>query len=97
MTAYEPTRGRSNLVRPLPRASFVVLPIGSPTYHHDVIDAIRAEVVAYQDLPFQAQALFGDNHSQWVGTMIHAVVDGSLTAGEVVMDAEICPGHAGTA
>ena len=56
---------------------------------HDVIDAIRAEVVAYQDLPFQAQALFGDNHSQWVGTMIHAVVDGSLTAGEVVMDAEI--------
>ena len=56
---------------------------------HDVIDAIRADVVAYRDLPFQAQALFGDNHSQWVGTMIHAVVDGSLTAGEVVMDVEI--------
>jgi len=56
---------------------------------HDVIDAIRADVIHYRDIPFQAQALFGDNHSQWVGTMIHAVVEGSLVAREVVMDPEI--------
>ncbi len=56
---------------------------------HDVIDAIRAEVVTYSDLPFRTQAVFGDSHSQWVGTMIRAVVEGSLAAGEVVMDPEI--------
>lgn len=56
---------------------------------HDVRDAIRAEVIRYGDLPFRSQAVFGDNHSQWVGTMVHAVVDGSLAAGEVDMDLEI--------
>ena len=56
---------------------------------HDITDAIRGEVIAYADLPFRAQAVFGDNHSQWVATMIRAVVEGSLEAGEVVMDPEI--------
>ena len=56
---------------------------------HDITDAIRGEVIAYADLPFRAQAVFGDNHSQWVATMIRAVVEGSLGAGEVVMDPEI--------
>lgn len=56
---------------------------------HDIIDAIRADVITYHDLPFRAQAVFGDNHSQWVGTMVQAVVDGSLAAGAVVMDSEV--------
>ena len=56
---------------------------------HDLIDAIRADVINYGDLPFRAQAVFGDNHSQWVSTMLNAVIEGSLAAGRVVMDLEI--------
>ena len=56
---------------------------------HDINDAIRADVISYSDLPFRAQAVFGDNHSQWVATMIRAVIEGSLAVGDVVMDAEI--------
>ena len=56
---------------------------------HDINDAIRADVISYSDLPFRAQAVFGDNHSQWVATMIRAVIKGSLAVGDVVMDAEI--------
>ena len=56
---------------------------------HDVIDAIRADVITYSDLPFRAQAVFGDNHSQWVSTMIQAVIEGSLDAGRVVMELEV--------
>ena len=56
---------------------------------HDINDAIRADVISYSDLPFRAQAVFGDNHSQWVATMIRAVIEGSLAVGDVVMDAAI--------
>jgi dGTPase len=56
---------------------------------HDITDAIRADVITYHGLPFRAQAVFGDNHSQWVGTMIAAVVDGSLAANAVIMDREV--------
>ena len=56
---------------------------------HDIIDAMRAEVISYHDLPFRAQAMLGDKHSQWIGTMVRAVVDGSIAAGEVTMELEI--------
>lgn len=56
---------------------------------HDLMDAMRAELISYRDVPFRVQALLGDRHGQWVTTMVHAVVDGSLEAGEVIMDPEI--------
>ncbi|HDH03865.1 MAG TPA: HD domain-containing protein [Actinobacteria bacterium] len=56
---------------------------------HDIIDATRAEIITYPDLPFRAQALLGDNHSGWVGTMVRAVVEESLIKGQVVMAPEI--------
>jgi dGTPase len=56
---------------------------------HDIIDASKAEIITYHDLPFRAQALLGDNHSSWIGTMVRAVVDESLLKGEVVMAPEI--------
>ena len=56
---------------------------------HDPIDAMRAGIIRYQDLPFRAQALLGDRHGRWVTAMVHAVVDGSLAAGAVVMEADV--------
>ncbi|MBW8766281.1 MAG: HD domain-containing protein [Geodermatophilales bacterium] len=59
---------------------------------HDALDAIRAGVLRPDDLPARARAVFGQPGSQMVGTMIDAVVDGSLspenTAGAVVMPPE---------
>jgi dGTPase len=59
---------------------------------HDALDAIRAGVLRLDDLPARARAVFGTPGSEMVGTMIDAVVEGSLapdnTAGAVVMAPE---------
>jgi dGTPase len=56
---------------------------------HDALDAIRAGVLRFDDLPAHARAVFGEPGSDMVGAMIDAVVEGSLapenTAGAVVM------------
>ena len=56
---------------------------------HDLIDAMRAQIIRYRDLPFQAQALLGDRHGRWVTAMVHAVVDGSVGTGTITMDPDI--------
>ena len=56
---------------------------------HDPIDAMRAGIIRYRDLPFRAQALLGDQHGRWVTAMVHAVVDGSISAGSVRMEADV--------
>jgi dGTPase len=59
---------------------------------HDALDAVRAGVLRVGDLPARTRSVFGDPGSQMVGSMIEAVVDGTLspanTAGAVVMGAE---------
>ncbi|TYP89083.1 HD domain-containing protein [Blastococcus xanthinilyticus] len=59
---------------------------------HDALDAARAGVIRTADLPARAVAVFGEPGSQMVGTMIDAVVAGSLSpanaAGAVVMDTD---------
>ena len=56
---------------------------------HDALDAVRAGVLRVGDLPARARAVFGEPGSAMVGSMIEAVVDGSLspanTGGAVVM------------
>src|SRR4051795_12175263 len=56
---------------------------------HDALDAVRAGVLRPDDLPARAREVFGEPGSEMVGTMIDAVVEGSLapenTAGAVVM------------
>lgn len=56
---------------------------------HDLIDAMRAGIISYQDLPFRAQALLGDRHGRWVTAMVHAVVDRSTVTGTLTMDPDI--------
>jgi dGTPase len=52
---------------------------------HDVEDAVRANVITYDDLPAIAIETFGPPGSRWIESMIEAVVSESLTAGAVVM------------
>jgi dGTPase len=53
---------------------------------HDVDDAMRAGVIKRADLPASALALFGEPGSEWVASMIRAVVDESISRGLIVMD-----------
>lgn len=55
---------------------------------HDVEDAIRAGIIKRTDLPAAALARFGEPGSEWVASMIRAVVDESLSVGTIVMDGE---------
>jgi dGTPase len=52
---------------------------------HDVEDAIRAGVIVQEDLPSRSITTFGTPGGEWIASMIDAVVDGSLAAGEIVM------------
>jgi dGTPase len=56
---------------------------------HDALDAVRAGVLRVGDLPARARTVFGAPGSAMVGSMIDAVVEGSLSAanttGAVVM------------
>ncbi len=56
---------------------------------HDLIDAMRADIIEYHQLPFRAQALLGDRHGRWVTAMVHAVIDGSRAADRVTMNPDI--------
>jgi dGTPase len=58
---------------------------------HDALDAVRAGVLRVDDLPRRAREVFGEPGSEMVGSMIDAVLAGSLStanaAGAVVMAA----------
>ena len=55
---------------------------------HDALDAMRAGVLAADDIPARAQERFGPPGRVWIDEMINAVIDNALSSGEVVMDAE---------
>jgi dGTPase len=52
---------------------------------HDTQDAMRAGILTRDDLPSAALETFGEPGREWIHTMIHAVIDESLAAGEVTM------------
>ena len=53
---------------------------------HDVADALRADVLRFEQLPQAAVDRFGHTSREWIGSMLGAVVDASVDAGRVVMD-----------
>lgn len=56
---------------------------------HDVEDAMRAGVLTYHEIPREAIDTFGEPGTEWVGTMVQAVVEHSVEVGRVEMDPEI--------
>jgi dGTPase len=55
---------------------------------HDAQDALRAGVIAVTDLPERTRAHLGTPGTQWIGTMIRAVISESLERGVLAMDPE---------
>jgi dGTPase len=55
---------------------------------HDALDAVRSGVLTLDSFPADVQRRFGEPGRRWIGEMINAVIDASMTAGEVTMDAE---------
>jgi dGTPase len=53
---------------------------------HDVLDALRADIIAVDDLPAASRARFGEPGSPWIAAMIEAVLEESVTAGVVAME-----------
>jgi len=53
---------------------------------HDALDALRAGVLTRDEIPAAALGAFGEPGSDWIGTMIRAVVDESLRTGRIGMD-----------
>ncbi|MDF1594931.1 MAG: HD domain-containing protein [Acidimicrobiia bacterium] len=56
---------------------------------HDVEDALRAGVIAPGDFPGEAMDTFGEPGSEWIDTMVRAVIEESLEQGRVAMRPEV--------
>ncbi|NNF62960.1 MAG: HD domain-containing protein [Acidimicrobiia bacterium] len=55
---------------------------------HDVEDAVRAEVITVADLPARAKRAFGVLGSEWIHTLVQAVVSESAGSEAISMDPE---------
>lgn len=55
---------------------------------HDVEDAVRADVIDMSDLPARAKQAFGDLGSEWIHTLVQAVVSESSRSDAISMDPE---------
>jgi dGTPase len=55
---------------------------------HDALDALRAGLLAEEDFPTSVREHLGAPGAVWVGTMVDAVIDGSVAAGTIAMRAE---------
>jgi dGTPase len=60
--------------------------------NHDIDDAIRAGVLAQEDLPAEEIALLGERGSRRIDTLVHDIVEASADARDIVQSDEI--GHA---
>ena len=58
---------------------------------HDVLDAIRADLLAPADLPATVTDALGPPGTDWIGVFVRAVVDHSHGVGQVDMDPELLP------
>lgn len=56
---------------------------------HDVDDALRGGVVSLDDFPQEAMDTFGEPGSDWIDTLVRAVIDESLEQGRVAMRPEV--------
>jgi len=55
---------------------------------HDVLDAVRAGIIAEDNLPQSALSRFGEPGSPWIAAMIEAVIEESIATGAVAMEGE---------
>ncbi len=58
---------------------------------HDVLDALRADLLTPADLPASVTAALGAPGSSWIGQFIDAVVDHTVATGRLGMDDALLP------
>jgi len=57
--------------------------------HHDMDDAVRAGIVGEDEVPGEVRAVLGLSRGEWLGRMVHDVVQQGLAAGRVGLGDEI--------
>jgi dGTPase len=57
--------------------------------NHDIDDAIRAGILAAEDLPQEELRVLGATGSRRIDTLVHDLVESSAEAGEIVQSEEI--------
>jgi dGTPase len=55
---------------------------------HDVADALRADVIAYHDIPTRVLTTLGATSREWIGSLVTSVIEASHQSGEVTMGAD---------
>jgi dGTPase len=55
---------------------------------HDVADALRADVIAYHEIPTRVLTSLGATAREWIGSLATSVIEASHEAGEVTMGAD---------
>src|SRR3954468_8750752 len=73
--AGEPATLEGRIVRLVDRIAYI---------NHDIDDAVRAGVLAPQDLPVEEIAVLGPTGSDRIDTLVHDLVDHSEPAGDIV-------------
>src|SRR5579864_8512867 len=76
----EPETLEGRIVRIVDRVAYI---------NHDIDDAIRAGILAAEDLPEEEIAVLGDTGSRRIDTLVHDLVGTSAQAGDIVQSDEI--------
>jgi dGTPase len=80
--AGEPATLEGKIVRLVDRIAYI---------NHDIDDALRAGVIAVEDLPADAIAVLGESGSRRIDTLVHDLVDHSSRAGDIVQGPVVGP------
>jgi dGTPase len=78
--AGEPATLEGKIVRLVDRIAYI---------NHDIDDAVRAGVLAVEELPAEEIAVLGDTGSRRIDTLVHDLVEHSERAGDIVQGAEV--------
>jgi dGTPase len=76
----EPATLEGKIVRIVDRVAYI---------NHDIDDAVRAGILALEELPPEPIALLGDTGSRRIDTLVHDLVESSDGSGDIVQSAEI--------
>jgi dGTPase len=80
--AGEPATLEGKIVRLVDRIAYI---------NHDIDDALRAGVLALDDLPGEEIAVLGSTGSRRIDTLVHDLVEHSEAAGDIVQGAVVGP------
>ena len=57
--------------------------------NHDIDDAVRAEILAIEDIPAWIRDVIGDRHSQRINSLVTSIIRASTDKDEILMEDEV--------